>query len=121
LATFALGTAAGDWTASNLKLGYLVSAIVFLVMMAIPAVGHWKFGLNPILSFWCAYVITRPVGASFADWFGASPKRHGLGFGTGPVTLVATVIIVGLVGYLAVSERQLESAPETPEEQPANR
>lgn len=88
--------------------------------MAIPAVGHWKFGLNPILSFWCAYVITRPVGASFADWFGASHKRHGLGFGTGPTTLVATVIIVGLVGYLAMREGDVDPAPESPEEQPAN-
>jgi uncharacterized membrane-anchored protein len=100
LATFALGTAAGDWTATNLKIGYLASGIMFVVIFAVPAIGHWRFGLNSIFAFWFAYVVTRPLGASFADWFGASPKRGGLDLGTGPVTLVSAVIIVCFVGYL---------------------
>jgi len=73
VATFALGTAAGDLTASTFRLGYLVSAVLFMLIIAIPAVWYWKFGMNSILAFWFAYVITRPVGASFADWMAA---RH---------------------------------------------
>ncbi|HEY4006991.1 MAG TPA: hypothetical protein VGM60_17640, partial [Pseudonocardia sp.] len=105
LATFALGTAAGDWTATTLRIGYLASGIMFAVIFALPAVAHWRFGLNATLAFWFAYVITRPFGASFADWFAASPKRHGLGMGTGPVTLVSTIIIAGFVGYLAITHK----------------
>jgi uncharacterized membrane-anchored protein len=105
LATFALGTAAGDWTATTLKLGYLASGILFAVVIAVPALAHWRFHLNAILAFWFAYVTTRPIGASFADWFGASHKRGGLGFGTGPVTLVSTIVIVCFVAYLAVTRK----------------
>ena len=69
-ATFALGTALGDFTASVLGLGYLASAIMFFFIILIPAVAWWRFGLNAIVAFWFAYVVTRPLGASFADYFG---------------------------------------------------
>src|ERR1700712_5718834 len=68
LATFALGTAAGDLTAVTFGLGYLASGLMFAVLIAVPALGHWRMQMNSILAFWCAYVITRPLGASFADW-----------------------------------------------------
>ena len=101
--TFALGTAAGDLTATTMNLGYFSSGVVFAVLFALPAVAY-KFGLNGIVAFWFAYVVTRPFGASFADWMGVSAKRGGLDWGTGPVSLVLLGIIVVLVGVLAVTK-----------------
>jgi uncharacterized membrane-anchored protein len=101
LATFALGTATGDLTAKTWHLGYLPSAVVFAVIIAMPLVAHRWFRLNAIAAFWFAYVVTRPLGASFADWFAAPRNASGLSWGTGPITLVLTVAIIGLVGYLA--------------------
>jgi uncharacterized membrane-anchored protein len=109
LATFALGTATGDLTAKTLNLGYLASGIWFLVAFAAVAVAHWKFGLNPILAFWIAYVLTRPVGASFADYIAFPQSVGGLGVGHGPVALVLTVVIVILVAYLAVTRKDVEN------------
>ena len=109
LATFALGTATGDMTAKTLNLGYLASGIWFLVAFAAVAVAHWKFGLNPILAFWIAYVLTRPVGASFADYIAFPQSVGGLGVGHGPVALVLTVVIVILVAYLAVTRKDVEN------------
>lgn len=116
LATFALGTAAGDWTATNLDIGYLASGILFAVIIALPAIAHWLFGLNSIPAFWFAYVITRPLGASFADWLGASSKRGGLDLGTGPVTLISAIIIGFFVAYLVISRRDATCAPGVPRE-----
>jgi uncharacterized membrane-anchored protein len=105
LATFALGTAAGDMTADTLGLGFLASGIMFGVAIVVPLVAYKWFNLNAVAAFWVAYVLTRPLGASFADW-GASPSfRGGLGWGTGPITLVLTIAIVGLVGYLTYQAR----------------
>jgi uncharacterized membrane-anchored protein len=97
MATFALGTAAGDLAAVTLHLGYLAAGLLFSVALLVPAVGYRWFGLGAIAAFWFAYVMTRPVGASFADWFGVSAERGGLGLGSGPVALVLTVAIVALV------------------------
>lgn len=100
LATFALGTAAGDLVARPLGLGYLPAGIVFTVLIAVPLIG-WRSGrLNTVVAFWSAYVLTRPLGASFADWLGKPVARSGLGLGDGPVTLVMIVIIALLVGAL---------------------
>ncbi len=107
LATFALGTATGDMTATTLHLGYLGSGIMFVGLFAIPGVCYWLFGLNSIFAFWCAYVLTRPLGASFADWFGKSPSIGGLGLGDGSVSLVLTVVIVILVAYLSVTRKDV--------------
>ena len=104
MATFALGTAAGDMTAATLGLGYLASGILFGLLFAVPAVGYRFLGLNAIASFWFAYVVTRPLGASFADWFGKS-ALGGLGFGDATVSLVLTLLIVGFVAYLTMSRR----------------
>ncbi|AIA07927.1 hypothetical protein ACFU90_19415 [Streptomyces noursei] len=105
LATFALGTAVGDLTAGTLDLGYLPSGLVFGALILVPALSGRFLGLNAVAAFWGAYVLTRPLGASFADWMGVSTARGGLGWGTGPVTLALTVPIVLLVGYLAVSRK----------------
>jgi uncharacterized membrane-anchored protein len=108
LATFAMGTATGDLTAKTLNLGYLASGIWFSIAFAAVAVAHWKFRLNPILAFWIAYVLTRPVGASFADYIAFPHSVGGLGVGHGPVALVLTVVIVILVAYLAVTRKDVE-------------
>jgi uncharacterized membrane-anchored protein len=109
LATFALGTAAGDLTADSLNLGFLGSGILFAALFAVPALAWWKLGLNPVVAFWSAYVLTRPLGASFADWFG---KPHwfggGLGYGDGTVTGVALVAFVVLVGWITVSRHGVQ-------------
>ena len=68
----------------------------------------YLFGLNPVFSFWFAYVMTRPLGASFADWFGKSKSITGLGYGDGIVAGVLIVLIVIFVGYLTVSKRDVQ-------------
>jgi uncharacterized membrane-anchored protein len=103
VSTFALGTAVGDLTAITFNLGYLGSMVLFAALIAIPAVGYWRFNLNPIVAFWSAYVLTRPLGASFADWLGKPADSGGLGVGSGTVTVVLAILIVGLVAYLAVT------------------
>ena len=111
MATFALGTAVGDMTASTLHLGYFVSGLLFAALFALPALGYWLFRLNAIFAFWFAYVMTRPFGASFADWFGKPQSFSGLGLGTGLISLVLVVFIAGFVGYLTVTHIDIKSAP----------
>ena len=111
LATFALGTAAGDLTAHTFGLGYFGSILLFAAVIAIPAHGYFRFGMNSILAFWFAYVVTRPVGASVADWLAVSSARGGLALGTGPVSLVLAATIAGFVYYLT------QSGKDTPPDQ----
>jgi uncharacterized membrane-anchored protein len=108
MTTFALGTALGDLTAVTFRLGYLTSGVLFAVVIAVPAVAHWGLGMNSVLAFWFAYIVTRPLGASFADWLGVSHSLGGLGLGRGLVSLISTVIIIGFVGYLAVTRIDAE-------------
>jgi uncharacterized membrane-anchored protein len=107
LATFALGTAAGDLTAVTFGLGYFASGLMFAAVIAIPAIGYWRLGMNSILAFWFAYVVTRPLGASFADWLAVTHKRGGLALGTGPVSLVLAAMIAAIVAYLAASRTDI--------------
>jgi uncharacterized membrane-anchored protein len=107
IATFALGTATGDMTAVTLHLGYFTSGLMFAALIAVPAIAY-RLGVNPVFSFWFAYVITRPLGASFADWAGVSQARGGLALGAGPVSLILAAVIVALVGHLAVSRKDVE-------------
>jgi len=107
LATFALGTAAGDLTAATLHLGFFASGLLFTGAIAVPAIGYTMFNLNPVVAFWTAYVLTRPLGASFADWLGKPRSLHGgLGLGDGPVTLAACVLIVAGVYAAARTSRK---------------
>lgn len=105
MATFALGTAAGDLTATTVGLGYLGSAVLFAVAITLPGLAYWKFHSNPILAFWIAYILTRPLGASVADWMGLPRLIGGLGWGRGTVSLIFAVAIVSLVAYLALTRR----------------
>jgi uncharacterized membrane-anchored protein len=113
VATFAMGTAVGDMTAVTLHMGYLLSAALFAVLIAIPAIGYRWLGWNPILSFWLAYVLTRPLGASVADWLGKPRTLGGLGWGDGPVAFALAAMIAILVTYLAVTRMDVQRAVRT--------
>ena len=113
LATFALGTALGDLTAFVLHLGFLTSGLMFTGLILIPALAWWRFGLNEIVAFWWAYVLTRPLGASFADWLSKPHALSGLNLGDGQVAAVATVIIAVLVAYVAITRNDIQP-PLTP-------
>jgi uncharacterized membrane-anchored protein len=107
-ATFALGTALGDYTATALGLGYLASGILFTVVIAIPAVAWFGFRLNAVVAFWFAYVVTRPLGASFADYFSKPHSLSGANFGDGPTALVVTIVVAVLVAYLCVARNDIQ-------------
>jgi uncharacterized membrane-anchored protein len=100
--TFALGTAAGDLTASQLHFGFLGSIVLFAIVIAVPALGCWRFHLNSVIAFWWAYIATRPLGASIADWFSKPAKAGALGYGDGPVAAALLVIALILVTFVAV-------------------
>jgi uncharacterized membrane-anchored protein len=111
LATFALGTAAGDMTATSFHIGFLASGIMFASIIALPAVAHRWFGLNSVLAFWFAYIITRPLGASFADWLDATRHLGGLNLGQGPIALAFAVVMVGFIAYLAATRIDVKQDP----------
>jgi uncharacterized membrane-anchored protein len=112
LATFALGTAAGDLTATSLNLGFFHSVVLFSLIIVIPAVGWWRFNMNPIVAFWFAYIVTRPIGASFADWFSKPHSITGLGLGDGTVSGLALIAFIALVAYVAITRCDIQG--ETP-------
>ena len=98
--TFALGTAVGDFTAIGLGLGYLPSILLFAVLILVPALGYRYLRFGGVFAFWFAYVLTRPLGASLADWMGKPVADGGLGVGSGWVSLgfaVAMVVLVALM------------------------
>ena len=102
-ATFAMGTALGDFTAYTLHLGYFPSAVLFASVIAIPAIGYASLRRQAILFFWFAYVVTRPLGASLADGMGKPKDVSGLGVGNGVVALALAAVIAVLVAYLSVT------------------
>ena len=101
--TFAMGTALGDLTAVTLRLGYADSVLLFAALICLPALAYRFAGLNAIAAFWIAYVLTRPVGASVADWLGKPTNVGGVGVGSGVVAAVLAVAIVLCVIYLSVT------------------
>jgi uncharacterized membrane-anchored protein len=109
-ATFALGTALGDFTANSLNLGYLSSGILFAVVILIPGLARWRFGLNSIAAFWMSYVVTRPLGASFADYISKPRSLTGINFGDGPTAIVFAVAVFVLVSYLAVARPDIQES-----------
>jgi uncharacterized membrane-anchored protein len=107
-ATFALGTALGDFTATTLGLGYFSSVVLFAVVIMIPLVAWRAAGLNAIAAFWFAYVITRPLGASIADYASKPRSISGAGFGDGRTALIVTVAVALGVAYLAITRRDIQ-------------
>ncbi|HEX4104029.1 MAG TPA: hypothetical protein VHZ04_00935 [Candidatus Paceibacterota bacterium] len=120
LATFALGTATGDLTATTWGFGYLSSGILFAILILFVAILHYVTkailgaehrhqSRNAVLAFWAAYILTRPLGASFADWMGKASSAGGLGWGDGPVSLVLFIFILCFVAYLAATQRDVQT------------
>lgn len=109
IATFALGTAAGDMSAVTLNLGYLTSGIMFAALFALPLILYKVFHFNEVLTFWASYIVTRPFGASFADYLGRTPDLGGIGFGTGKTAIVLTILIVICVTYLSVTKKDIKT------------
>jgi uncharacterized membrane-anchored protein len=94
IVTFALGTAAGDMTADTLGLGYLASVLVFSALFLIPALGYWTHRMGAVTAFWLAYIFTRPIGASIADWLEKPTTSSGLGL---PYGVAFGVLLAGLL------------------------
>jgi uncharacterized membrane-anchored protein len=105
LFTFALGTAGGDLLAEKLSLGYWKSALLFGSLIGLVAFA-WRFlGLNPVLSFWAAYILTRPLGASIGDYLSQPKDEGGLGLGTTVTSFIFLSAILGVVIYLTKTKR----------------
>jgi uncharacterized membrane-anchored protein len=109
-ATFALGTALGDLTAISFNLGYLTSGLMFGAIILLPALARLQLGLNGIAAFWMSYVVTRPLGASFADWIDKPKAGNGLGFGDGPTAIAFAISVFLLVAYLALARPDVQPA-----------
>lgn len=99
IASFALGTAAGDLVAGGLGLGYPAAVLLFAIAFVVPGMGWRWLGWDAVASFWAAYVVTRPLGASVADWLGKS-ALGGLGLGDGRIAVVLSALIVVAVVWL---------------------
>jgi uncharacterized membrane-anchored protein len=105
LFTFALGTAAGDLFAEKLGLGFGVSALIFAFVIAAIAAAHYWMGLDAVLAFWPAYILTRPLGASIGDGLSQSSKNGGLGLGTTGTSYIFLGCILALVVFLSLTKR----------------
>ena len=105
LFTFALGTAAGDLAAERLDLGYWIPGLVFAGLIAAITIAYYRLRLNPVFSFWAAYVLTRPLGASIGDFLSQSRDAGGLGLGATNTSAVFLAAILTLVIYLTITRR----------------
>ncbi len=102
LATFAMGTALGDLAAYTAHLGFLSAGLLFAVAFAIPGLAYRYLGLNSVVAFWASYVMTRPLGASFADWMGKGHNGGGLNWGDASVSFVLLLLIAAFVAFLSL-------------------
>lgn len=109
ITTIALGTAAGDTTAVTFNLGYLNSGILFGVLFIFPLIIYKLSGAYEVFTFWFAYIMTQPFGASFADLFGRTKDLGGLGFGTGKTALILTILIIICVAYLSITKKDIKN------------
>jgi len=105
LFTFALGTAAGDLTAEKLNVGYWNSALLFGGVIALVFLAHRVFKLNAVLSFWIAYILTRPLGASLGDGFSQPTNVGGLDLGTTGTSVIFLTAILATVVYLTITKK----------------
>ena len=112
LATFAMGTAIGDLLAYTWKLGFLSAGVVFAVLFVLPGIAFYAFRLDAVLAFWIAYVLTRPLGASFADWTGKADRAGGIGIGDGTIGAILAVLIILGVAYLTATRTDQLREPE---------
>ena len=110
LFTFALGTAAGDLAAEGLGLGYLTAGLAYGATIAVIAAAYFIFETNGILAFWLAYILTRPMGASFGDLLSQAKADGGLGFGTVITSALFLAAIVTIIGYMTITHEGLEKS-----------
>ncbi len=103
LFTFALGTSAGDWLAEGLGLGYLQAGLAYGAVIAVIAAAYYFLRLNGILAFWLAYILTRPMGASFGDYLSQPHSNGGMGLGTTNTSLIFLGCIAALVVYMTLA------------------
>jgi uncharacterized membrane-anchored protein len=115
LFTFALGTAAGDLATEALQLGFQFGVIVFGALIAVVALAYFG-GANPVLTFWIAYVLTRPLGASLGDLLSQAQTYGGIGLGTIVTSAVFLTVIIVLVAFLSLGMNGPRAAPKTAEE-----
>jgi uncharacterized membrane-anchored protein len=108
LFTFALGTAAGDLLAESMGLGYLQAGLMYGVMIGVIAAAFFILKMNGILAFWLAYILTRPMGASFGDFLSQPVANSGLGFGTVITSCIFLGCIAGIVVYMTITRKGLE-------------
>ncbi|MFE5875414.1 hypothetical protein ACFQ6H_09145 [Rhodococcus sp. NPDC056506] len=113
LVTFALGTAAGDWTLEITGWGPGISVLLPAGLIVLIVIG-WRLGANAVLSFWLAYVLTRPLGANLGDWVASSSTDRGLGAGTALTSAIFLLAIVATVVYLTMTRRDVVTEPELP-------
>ncbi len=106
LVTFALGTAAGDWTLDITGWDPGTSVLLPAGLIVAVVVG-WRLGANAVLSFWLAYILTRPLGANLGDWFAQPASDHGLGVGTAVTSVIFLVAIVVTTAYLTITRRDV--------------
>ncbi len=107
LFTFALGTSAGDLLSEKLEMGYLTALAIFAGGIAVVAFLHFALRMNAILSFWLAYILTRPLGASIGDYLASPTEEGGLGLGTNLTSFIFLGTILALVVFLAVTKRDV--------------
>ena len=115
LLTFAVGTAAGDLVAESLRVGYLLSGIMFAALIGVVAIAHYGWKANAVLTFWMAYILTRPLGASIGDYLSHATDDGGLGVGTAVTSGFFLTAILVTVTYLAMTHKDVMTA-DTPEE-----
>jgi uncharacterized membrane-anchored protein len=113
LFTFALGTSAGDLFAEHYGLGYGLSLLIFAGLIGLVALAHYRFKLDSVLSFWIAYVLTRPLGASAGDLLSQSHRSGGLGLGTTGTSFIFLGIILVMVVYLSFTQKKPTLVSET--------
>ncbi len=111
LMTFALGTGIGDLVAERWELGYLATGLLFGGVIGAIAFAHFALRLDAVLSFWLAYILTRPLGASFGDLLSQPVEYGGLGFGTVTTSLIFLAAITGLVLLLTMRARSDRLSP----------
>jgi uncharacterized membrane-anchored protein len=102
LVTFALGTASGDWILELTGWGPGTSVLLPAGLIVAVVIG-WRLGANPVLSFWLAYILTRPLGANLGDWLGFPPDQQGLGLGTAITSVIFLSAILATVVYLTLT------------------
>ena len=110
LVTFALGTAVGDWTLEITGWGPGISVLLPAGLIVAIAIG-WRLGANPVLSFWLAYILTRPLGANLGDWLALPADQQGLGLGVAITSVIFLTAILATVSYLSLTRADVIDKP----------